>query len=185
MKWNPLLKKLGNFSLYSLNFCPNFSSQTPKFGSFQLTSPQIWRFSVHKPPLPEASISSQAPHFGNPGHTPLPEKKSWVPPQYLSQSYLSAGVRGKISCFSSYWFFLSFLIFSEPFPNFCAQFVLSRGHRAPSAIATSLVFAILQKGWCQGNEFTFGSDIVVKTFKTVQTFIIFHVTNTVVNILSL
>ena len=80
---DPLLRKFGNFSLYSLNFCPNFSSQAHKFGNFQLTSPQIWKFSVHKtpnleifssqaPPLSEASISSQAPHFGNPGCTPLP-----------------------------------------------------------------------------------------------------------------
>ena len=42
--------------------------------------PQIWKFPVHKPPFSEANISSQAPHFGNPSHTPLPEKKkSWVP----------------------------------------------------------------------------------------------------------
>ena len=25
-----------------------FSSQAPKFGNFQFTSPQIWKFSVHK-----------------------------------------------------------------------------------------------------------------------------------------
>ena len=47
----PLLRKFGNFILYSLNFRPNFSSQAPKFGHFQLTSPQILKFSVHKPPL--------------------------------------------------------------------------------------------------------------------------------------
>ena len=80
-----------NFSLYSLNFCPNFSSQAPKFGNFQLTcpqiwkfsvhitSPQIWKFSVHKAPFLETSISSQAPHFGNPGRTPLPENKLSAP----------------------------------------------------------------------------------------------------------
>ena len=60
-----LLRKFGNFSLYSLNFWTNFSSKNP----------QIWKFSAHKPPLSEASISSQASHFGNPGRTPLPEKK--------------------------------------------------------------------------------------------------------------
>ena len=78
----PLLRKFENFSLYSLNFYPPpplFSSQAPKFGNFQLTSPQIWKFSVHKPPFSEASISSQAPNFWNLGRTPLPEK-SWVPP---------------------------------------------------------------------------------------------------------
>ena len=76
---DPLFRKFGNFSLYSLNFHPNFSSQAPKFGNFQLTSPQIWKFSVHKPPFSEVNVSSQAPRFGNPGRTPLPEKK-WVPP---------------------------------------------------------------------------------------------------------
>ena len=87
---DPLLRKFGNFSLYSLNFCPNFSPQAPKFGNFQLTSPQIWKFSVHKSPnleifssqapLSEGNIISQAPHFGNSGRTPLPEK-NWVPPR--------------------------------------------------------------------------------------------------------
>ena len=90
---DPLLRKLGNFSLYSLNFHPNFSlqapnlkifsSQAPKLGNFQFTSPQLWKFSVHKPPpFSEASISSQAPHFGNPGRTwhTLPEKKLSAPP---------------------------------------------------------------------------------------------------------
>ena len=50
---------------------------------------QIWKFSAHKPPnfeisahkppFSEANVSSQAPHFGNPGRTPY-LKKSWVPP---------------------------------------------------------------------------------------------------------
>ena len=44
------------------NFCPNLSSQASKFGNLQLTSPQIWKFSVHKPPDLEIS-SSQAPSF--------------------------------------------------------------------------------------------------------------------------
>ena len=95
---DPLLRKFGNFSLNSLNFHPNFSSQAPnleifgsqapKFGNFQLTSPQIWKFSAHKPPFSEANVSSQAPHFGNPGRTPLPEK-SWVPPRdYIVTNYI-------------------------------------------------------------------------------------------------
>ena len=58
-----------------------FSSQAPKLGIFQFTSPQIWKFLVHKPPFSEASISSQAPHFGNPGPTPLPEKKLSATPR--------------------------------------------------------------------------------------------------------
>ena len=60
---NPLSRKFWNFSLYSLNFCPNFSSQAPKFGNFQLTSPQILNFSAHKPPNLEL-FSSQASKFG-------------------------------------------------------------------------------------------------------------------------
>ena len=61
-----------------------FSSQAPKFGNVQLTSPQIWKFSAHKPPFSEANVSSQAPHFGNPGHTPLPEQKLSAPPRELN-----------------------------------------------------------------------------------------------------
>ena len=84
---DPLLRKFGNFSLYSLNFHPNFSSQSPKIWKFsELTSPQIWQFSAHKPPFSEANVSSQAPHFGNPGRTPLPEK-SWVPPPGLKSVF--------------------------------------------------------------------------------------------------
>ena len=59
---DPLLRKFGNFSLNSLNFHPNFSSQAPKFGNFQLTSAQIWKFSAHKPPNLEI-FRSQAPLF--------------------------------------------------------------------------------------------------------------------------
>ena len=77
---DPLLRKFWNFSLYNLNFHPNFSSQAPKFGNFfSSQAPKFWKFSTHKPPFSEATVSSQAPHFGNPGCTPLPEK-SWVPP---------------------------------------------------------------------------------------------------------
>ena len=88
---DPLLRKFGNFSLNSINFRPNlalkppnleiFSSQAPKLENFQFTSPQIWKFSVHKPPFSEANSSSQAPHFGNLGRTPLPEKKLSAPPR--------------------------------------------------------------------------------------------------------
>ena len=48
---DPLLRKFGNFSLYSLNFCQNnISSQAPKFGNFQFTSPLFQRqVSVRKP----------------------------------------------------------------------------------------------------------------------------------------
>ena len=79
---DPLLRKFGNFSLTASIFTQNFSSQAPKFGNCQLTSPQIWKFPAHKPPPPfsEANVSSQAAHFGNPGHTHLPEKKKLSAP---------------------------------------------------------------------------------------------------------
>ena len=77
---DPLLNRFRNFSLYTSIFAhilalkPRslkiFSSQALKFGIFL----------VHKPPLSEANISSQAPHFGNPGRTPLPEKKKLSAP---------------------------------------------------------------------------------------------------------
>ena len=58
---DPLLRKFGNFSLYSLNFHPKFSSQAPKFGNFQLTSPKIWKFSIHNPS--NLGISGHKPPF--------------------------------------------------------------------------------------------------------------------------
>ena len=78
---DPLLRKFWNFSLYSLNFHPNFSSQAPNFGNLQLTSPQIWKLSAHKPPFSDANVSSQlSPTLQKSGpHTPI-WKKSWVPP---------------------------------------------------------------------------------------------------------
>ena len=76
---DPLLRKFGNFSLNSLNFHPNFSSQAPKFGNFQLTSPQIWKFSAHKPPF-SWQMSVRKPHILEirAAHPCL--KISWVPP---------------------------------------------------------------------------------------------------------
>ena len=86
----PLLRKLGNFSLYSLNFCPNLSSQAPnleifssqalKLGNFQFTSPKFGNFQLTNPPFQNVSISSQAPHFENPGRTPPTWKKLSAPP---------------------------------------------------------------------------------------------------------
>ena len=66
---DPLLRKFENFSLYSLNFCPNSSSQAPKFENFQLTSPKIGKLSAPKPPNLEI-FSSQAPLFR--GKYPFP-----------------------------------------------------------------------------------------------------------------
>ena len=66
-----------------------FSSQAPKFGNFQLTSPQnleifrsqapqIWKFSTHKPPF-QRKLSV---------HTPLPEKKLSAPPDCTPVCFL-------------------------------------------------------------------------------------------------
>ena len=95
---DPILRKFWKFSLNSLNFHPNFSSQAPKFWNFQLTSPQIWIFSAHKPPFSDANVSSQAPHFGNPGRTPLPEKKLSAPPPGLPSLYNAPMWREKDGC---------------------------------------------------------------------------------------
>ena len=74
---DPLLRKFWNFSLNSLNFHPNFSSQAPKFGNFQLTSPQIWKFSAHKPPNLEI-FRSLAPLFRGKCQFASPTfRKSW------------------------------------------------------------------------------------------------------------
>ena len=56
-----------------------FSSQAPKFGNFQFTSPQIWKFSVHKPPF-QRQISVRKPHTSQiqAAHPYL--KKRWVSP---------------------------------------------------------------------------------------------------------
>ena len=56
-----------------------FSSPAPKFGNFQLTSPQIWKFSAHKPPF-HRQMSVRKPHTSEirAAHPYL--KKSWVPP---------------------------------------------------------------------------------------------------------
>ena len=112
---DPHLRKFGNFSLYSLIFHPNSSSQASKFGNFQLTSPQIWKFSAHKPPnleifrsqapFSEANASSQAPHFGNPGRTPLPEKKLSAPPPrgYMVTFELFESHICQLSILFKYW----------------------------------------------------------------------------------
>ena len=67
----PFEKKMGKFSLYSLNCCPNLNSQAPKFGNFQFTRPLFQRqWSVHNPPPPTSEIRAAHPYL----------KKSWVPP---------------------------------------------------------------------------------------------------------
>ena len=82
-----LLRKFGNSSLYSLNFCPNFNSQArkseaPKFGHFQFTSPKLGNFQFTSP-LFQRQISVHKPHT-NPGSTPLPSLFTFIhAPNYL------------------------------------------------------------------------------------------------------
>ena len=100
-KWvrsqDPLLRKFGNFSLYNLNFHPNFSSQAPKFGNFQLTSPQIWKFSVHKPPF-HRQISVRKHHTSGiwAAHPYL--KQSWMPPPRHLFNYISRSLASYRGC---------------------------------------------------------------------------------------
>ena len=98
---DPLLRKFRDFSLYSLNFCSTFSFQARiyvsslqiwNFFQFKLLNletvspqaPNLEIFSSQAPSLSEANISSQTPHFGNPGCTPLPEKYVNPPPGVLN-----------------------------------------------------------------------------------------------------
>ena len=75
------------FTQISAHKPPNleiFSSQASKFGNFQFTSPQIWKFSVHKP-LFQRQISVRKPHTSEirAAHPYL--IKSWVPPPGSSE----------------------------------------------------------------------------------------------------
>ena len=57
------------------------SSQAPKFGHFQLTSPQIWKFSAHKPPLFRGKCQFASPTLRKSGpHTPTWKKVEYPPP---------------------------------------------------------------------------------------------------------
>ena len=68
------MRKFGNFSLYSLQFCPNFSSQAPKFGHFQFTSPLFQRqVSVRKPHTSE--IRATQPYRKKKFSPPPPRKQ--------------------------------------------------------------------------------------------------------------
>ena len=76
----PFWENLGNFSLYSLNFCPNLSSQAPKFWSFQLTSPQNLEIFSSQAHSFRVKYQFASPTLRKSGlHTPT-WKKSWVPP---------------------------------------------------------------------------------------------------------
>ena len=86
----PFEKNLGIFTSTASNFCPNFSSQAPKFENFSSQTS-----------LSEAKISSQAPHFGNPGRTPLPEKKLSAP-QVFNPLYMAVKCKRQVRIFQLY-----------------------------------------------------------------------------------
>ena len=56
-----------------------FSSQAPNWEIISSQAPNLEIFSSQAP-YSEANISLQAPHFGNPGRKPLPEKKKLSAP---------------------------------------------------------------------------------------------------------
>ena len=66
---DPLLRKFGNFSLYSLNFRPNFSSQAPNLKIFSSQAPKLGNFQFTSPPF-QRQISVRTPTW----------KKSECPP---------------------------------------------------------------------------------------------------------
>ena len=70
---DPLLRKFWNLSFYSLNFHSNFSSQAPKFGNFQFTSPRFQRqISVYKPHTSEIRVAHPYMIKSRVPHPPLP-----------------------------------------------------------------------------------------------------------------
>ena len=83
--WEILASTTSIFTQILAHKPPNleiFRSQAPKFGNFQLTSPQIWKFSTHKPPFSERQMSVHKPHsLEIRPHTPT-WKKVECPPGY-------------------------------------------------------------------------------------------------------
>ena len=111
--WN-YERSFRNFSLYSLTFCPTFSSQASKFGNFQLTSlkiwkllvhkikPPTWKFSVHKPLPCQRQISLRKPHTSEiRGAHPYLKRINWVPSS-PTPSFGHPNVRAVISLSSNY-----------------------------------------------------------------------------------
>ena len=76
---DPLLRKFGNFGLYSLNFDLNFSSQAPNLEIFSSQAPKFGNFPLTRPPF-QRQMSVRKPHTSEirAAHPYL--KKSWVPP---------------------------------------------------------------------------------------------------------
>ena len=79
---DPLLRKFGNFSLYSLNFHPNLNSQASKFGNFQLTKPRNLEIFRSQAPLFRGKCQFASPTLRKSGpHTPTGKKLSPPPGQ--------------------------------------------------------------------------------------------------------
>ena len=109
---DPFLRKFQNFSLYSLNFHSNFSSQAPKFWNFQLTSPQNLKifssqapkfgsFQFTSPPF-QRQISVRKPHTSEIRATHPYLKQSWLstppPPDCKTQVMRQDPVDEKVDC---------------------------------------------------------------------------------------
>ena len=83
---DPLLRKLWNFSLNSLNFHPNFSSQAPNLEIFSSQAPKFGNFPLTSPPF-QRQMSVRKPHTSEirAAH-PYLKKKLSVPPGSLQIS---------------------------------------------------------------------------------------------------
>ena len=84
---DPLLKRIGNFSIHSLNFCPNFSFQ----------SPLIWKFSAHKPPNLEIFIH-KPPNLEVSVHTPFFQRQISVYKPHTSEMRAVHPYLKKVEC---------------------------------------------------------------------------------------
>ena len=72
-------ENMTNFSSRSSNLVPIFIKKLRNLINYQFSSPCFWWKSTHKTPLSRQFIRSQAPKFGNPSRTYLPEKKLSAP----------------------------------------------------------------------------------------------------------
>ena len=109
-----------NLEIFSVHKPLNLESFSPQ-------APNLEIFSSQAPSLSEANISSQTPHFGNPGRTPLPEKKLILPPP--SGSFGHPNVRAVISLSS----------------NYCARKGVIKDHRTVFFFSSSFFYRITVK----------------------------------------
>ena len=68
------------FALTASIFTQILAHKPPNLEILSSQAPNLEIFRSQAP-LSEANVSSQAPHFGNPGRTLLPEKKLSAPPR--------------------------------------------------------------------------------------------------------